>query len=160
VSRGLAGFVLFAAAAGVWLGLTLPAQRQRDLARAEYAHAREERERLRAQAVALERQGAAARTPQAGAAAARALRASLLAATRGLPVGAVQIAASAAQGRLAARGRLSAVGSIAAVVRLAERLAAMESGLQVDRIDLIGNSRAGDPGIRLDADVFLERAGP
>ena len=82
-----------------------------------------------------------------------------LGATRGLPVEAVQIAASAAQGRVAARGRLSAEGSMAAVVRLAERLVAAESGLRVDRIELVADSRAGGRGIRLDVDVILERAG-
>jgi hypothetical protein len=158
VRRGLAGLVLLAAAAGVWLGFAEPARRERDLARAEYARGREERERLRAQALTLERQGAADRTPQAGAAAARALRAALLAATRGLPVEGVQIAASPSEGRVAARGRLSAEGSMATVVRLAERLAAVESGVLVDRVELAVARRAGGE-IRLDADVLLGRSG-
>lgn len=155
MTRRLAGLALLALAAGVWFALALPAQRERDAARTEYARARTERERLRAQAVALEKRGAVARTPQAGAAAARGLRAALLAATRDLPVEAVQIAAGAAKGRSAARGQLSAEGSMAAVLRLAERLAAAESGVRVDRVEL--TSVAG--GVRLDADVSLERAG-
>ena len=117
------------------------------------------RERLRAQAASLERRGAARRTPQAGAAAARALRAALLQATRGVPVEGVRISAVAAQGRVAARGQLSVEGRMVAVLRLAERLAAPESGLLVDRVDLTAVSGDDSRAIRLEADVSLERSG-
>lgn len=158
--RRLAGALLFLAAAAVWLGVGAPARRERDRARADYARARQDRERLRAQAVALERRGTAARTPEAGAAAARALRASLLHATEGLRVGGVQIAASAGQGRVAARGRLSAQGRMADVVGLAERLVGPESGVLVERVDL-GSSR-GEEGrtLRLELDALSLRSSP
>ena len=75
---------LAAAAVGVHLGVTVPARRQRDEAREAFARAREERERLRAEAKHLERRAAATvRAPSGEAAAARALRLSLLGATHG-----------------------------------------------------------------------------
>jgi hypothetical protein len=159
VIRRLVGAALLIAAAGVWLGLAVPAQRERDLARSEYARAREDRERVRAQAVVAERRGAAGRTPQAGAATARALRASLLEATRGLPVGAVRLSAASAPGRVAAHGRLSAEGRMADVVSLAERLAGPDSGVLVERVDLAAARGEIGPGVRLDIEVSSVRAG-
>ncbi len=158
--RRATGALLLLAAAGLWFAVGVPARRARDLARAEYARAREERERVRAQAVALERRGTAGRTPEAGAAAARALRASLLRATQGLRVGAVRIAVSAGQGRLAARGRLGAQGRMADVLSLVERLVGPASGVLVERVEL-GSSRAEEGSVlRLDLDAIGVRSSP
>src|SRR6185295_11714274 len=107
---------LLAAALLIQLGVTLPARRSRDAAREAYAEQREERERLRAEVARLERRSSAAagaRAPAGDAAAAsRALRLSLLTATRGIAIDAVEIAAQPERvGLIAARGRLSAAGS-------------------------------------------------
>lgn len=158
--RRATGALLLLAAAGLWLAVGVPARRARDLARAEYARAREERERVRAQAAALERRGTAGRTPEAGAAAARAMRASLLRATQGLRVGAVRIAVSAGQGRVAARGRLGAQGRMADVLSLVERLVGPASGVLVERVEL-GSSRAEEGSVlRLDLDAIGLRSSP
>ncbi len=158
--RRAAGALLLLAASLSWLVVGAPARRSRDLARAEFERARVERERLREQAVSLERRGTAGRTPEAGAAAARVLRVSLLRATQGLRLGAVQIAASAGQGRMAAHGRLSAEGRLADLLSLGERLVGAGSGVLVERVDL--GSFGGEQGrtLRLELDAFSVRSSP
>ena len=153
----LAGLVLLLAAGVVHLGLTLPARRARDAAREAFAHQREERERLRGELARLERRAsrAAAAVPGDSAAAARALRLALLAATRGLELDDVRIAAQPERrGSAAARGRLGGTGGQAGVLRAAGRLAEPGSGVLLERLDL--SLRA--EGVRLEAEATV--AGP
>jgi hypothetical protein len=156
VIRGLASALPLVAAAGLWLGVAVPARQQRDLARSEYARARELRERLHAQTLALRHEDEAGRTPQAGAAAGQALRSSLLRAIRGLTVGEVQIAAGASGGPVAARGHLSAVGRMQDLLVATQRLAAPDSGVLVERVALTGR-RGPQRSVRLDVEVFNRR---
>lgn len=161
MSRRLAALLLLLAAAAVWVGLVAPARRERDLARDAYARAREERERARVRVAALGRQAGRGRTPEAGAAAARSLRAALLGATRGLEVEAITIAAaSEAGGRYAARGRLSAEGSSAELLRLCGRLAEAGSGLLVERVDLTAVDHPLGRSVRLELVAASARGGP
>jgi hypothetical protein len=153
VTRRLAAALLLLAAAGLHLGITLPARRQRDEAREESARVREERERLRAQVARLERRAPA---PAGGdAAAAMALRLSLLRATEGLDLQAVQIAATPGRrGAVAARGHLVAQGRQADLLRAAGRLAEPSSGIQVERVAL---SEARGRGIELRVEAYSPR---
>ncbi len=151
MTRRLTALGLLLAAAAVYLGLTLPARRARDEARAAFAQKREERERLRVELARLERRASGARaTPDDAPAAARALRLSLLAATQGLSIGDVQIASHAERrGSTAARGRLSGTGRQADVLRVAGRLAQAEAGVRLERLELALRPE----GIRLEAEA-------
>jgi hypothetical protein len=154
VKRRVAAALLLAAALGLHFGVTLPARRQRDEAREGFARGREERERLRAQAVRLERRAAAGRAPAGDAAAARALRLSLLQAIEGLALGAVRISAEAGRGSaMAARGRLVAEGRQADVLRAAGRLAEPSSGVLLQRVSLV---EAGGE-VRLEVEAYSVR---
>ena len=138
MTRRVAAALLLLAALGLHLGVAVPARRQRDEARYEFARCRVERERLRAQVARLEPREAAGRAPSGDAAAARALRLSLLRATEGLPLGAVRIAAEAGpRGAVAARGRLVAEGRQADLLRAAGRLAEASSGVLLERVALL-----------------------
>jgi hypothetical protein len=158
MTRRIIGLVLLAAALVAHVGLTLPARRSRDAARELYGRQREERERLRAEVARLERRSSAvagAHAPAGEAAAARALRLSLLSATRGIAVDAVEIAAQPERrGLVAARGRLSAAGSQVDLLRAAGRLAEPGAGLRLDRMQL--SAGTGTP--RLEAETVLLRA--
>ncbi len=158
MTRRVVGLLLLAAAFLIHLGFTLPARRARDASRELYAHQREQRERLRAEVARLERRSSAAasaQTPEGEAAAARALRLSLLSATRGIAIDDVQIAAQPERrGLVAARGRLSAAGSQADLLRAAGRLAEPGAGLRLERLQL--NAGLGTP--RLEAETVLLRA--
>lgn len=158
MTRRIVALVLLAAALLIHVGLTLPARRSRDSARELYASQREERERLRAEVARLERRSSAAASAQAPAgeaAAARALRLSLLSATRGIAIDQVEIAAQPERrGQVAARGRLSAAGSQADLLRAAGRLAQPAAGLRLDRLQL--SAGIGTP--RLEAETVLLRA--
>jgi hypothetical protein len=158
MTRRIVALVLLAAALLIHVGLTLPARRSRDSARELYASQREERERLRAEVARLERRSSAAASAQAPAgeaAAARALRLSLLSATRGIAIDQVEIAAQPERrGQVAARGRLSAAGSQADLLRAAGRLAEPAAGLRLDRLQL--SAGIGSP--RLEAETVLLRA--
>jgi hypothetical protein len=158
MTRRIVGLVLLAAALLVHVGLTLPARRARDAARERYAQQRAERERLRGEVARLERRSSAAagaQAPEGDAAAARALRLSLLSATRGIAIDAVEIAAQPERrGRVAARGRLSAAGSQADLLRAAGRLAEPAAGLRLERLQL--SAGTGTP--RLEAETVLLRA--
>jgi len=152
MTRRLVGLGLLLAAALVYVGLTLPARGARDEARTAFARQREERERLRAEVARLERRASAAR-PGApdGAAAARALRLSLLAATRGLLIGDVQIASHPERrGTTAARGRLGGTGRQADLLSVAGRLADPGSGVLLERLELALRPE----GVRLEADAI------
>jgi len=158
MTRRLVGLGLLVAAACVHVGLTLPARRARDEARQAFARQREERERLRAHVARLERRGSVAHpdVPDDEAAAARALRRALLGATRGLPIGDVQIAARPERGgSTAARGRLVGTGRQADVLGVAGRLAAPDSGVVLERLELA----LGPEGIRLEAEAISVRSG-
>ena len=158
MTRRIVALVLLAAALLIHVGLTLPARRSRDSARELYASQREERERLRAEVARLERRSTAAASAQAPAgeaAAARALRLSLLSATRGIAIDQVEIAAHPeARGLYAARGRLGAAGSQADLLRAAGRLAEPAAGLRLERLQL----SAGIGALRLEAETVLLRA--
>jgi len=149
--------VLAAAAVGVHLGVSVPARRQRDEAREAFARAREGRERLRAEAKHLERRAAATvRAPSGEAAAARALRLSLLGATHGLALESIRIGAEAGQrGAAAARGSLAAVGRQADLLRVAGRLALPSSGVVLEQVRL---AESRDGALRLELEVFSVRA--
>ncbi|MCU0723806.1 MAG: hypothetical protein MUC63_09375, partial [Planctomycetes bacterium] len=155
--RWAVAVVLAAAAVGVHLGMTVPARRQRDEAREAFARAREERERLRAEAKHLERRAAATvRAPSGDAAAARALRLSLLGATHGLAVESLRIGVEAGlRGAAAARGTLAAVGRQADLLRLVERLALPSSGVVVEQVRL---AESRDGAVRLELEAFSVRA--
>ncbi len=150
MSARLAAVVVLLAAGGLWLLVTAPANRAREAAGDQLALARTQRERLRVALSAAERRGAIARTPEAGAAAARAVRASLLRATEGLAVDDVQISPSAGE-RTGASGRISAEGRMAEVVQLADRLVRDDSGVVVQRVSLT-SARADSPAVRLEVD--------
>jgi hypothetical protein len=154
----VAGALLLLAALGLYLGVASPARRSRDASRGEFARAREERERLRSRLALLERRAATVRAPSGDAAAARALRHSLLEATRGLGLGSVQIGAEAGRrGAVAAHGRLSAEGGQATLLRSAERLAEPASGVLLERVSL----RPGRDGtLRLEIEAFSLRGEP
>lgn len=158
MTRRLVALALLLAAGLVHAGVTLPARRARDGARAEFARKREARERLRAELARLERRSSAsvrAAAPAGDAAAAQALRLSLLAATRGLPLGDVQIASRPARhGTVAARGRLGGTGTQADLLRVAGRLAEPASGAVLERLFLALRPE----GIRLEADTISVRA--
>lgn len=149
--------VLAAAAVGVHLGVSVPARRQRDEAREAFARAREERERLRAEAKHLERRAAATvRAPSGEAAAARALRLSLLGATHGFALESIRIGVEAGQRRgAAARGTLAAVGRQADLLRVAGRLAQPSSGVVVEQVRL---AESRDGAVRLELEAFSVRA--
>jgi hypothetical protein len=157
VTRRWAAVLLVLVALGLELAVAAPARRQRDAARDEFGRLRGERERLRAQAAQLERRTAAvARAPQGGAAAARALRASFLRATAGLPLGAVRIGEEAAQrGAVAARGRLAAEGRQADLLRAAGRLAEASSGVVLERVRIF-EVRGSE--LALEVEAFNEKA--
>jgi hypothetical protein len=150
----MAAAVLLLAALGLHFGVALPARRQRDEAREGFARGREEREKLRAQTVRLERRAAAARAPVGDAAAARALRLSLLRAIEGLPLGGVHISAEAVRGPVAARGSLAAVGRQADVLRAAGRLADPSSGVLLERVGLVETAGGG---VRVEVEAFSTR---
>ncbi len=156
--RGAAVILLLAAAAG-WLGLVAPARRARDRARAEYGRLREERERLRAEIAGLTRQRPTAPLPGDAAAAGRALRLTLLGATRGLPVEAVRIAARGEKAGLLAQGSLSAEGGMAPLLRVAERLADPAASVRIDRVVLGPARGVADRTLRLDLDGVRLGAG-
>jgi hypothetical protein len=158
MTRRLAGIGLLVVAACVHLGLTLPARRARDEAREAFARQREEREHLRAQLARLERSssGARPRAPGGDAAASRALRRALLGATRGLAIRDVQIATQPERGgSTAARGRLVGTGRQADVLGVAGRLAAPDSGVVLERLELALRPE----GIRLEAEAISVRSG-
>ncbi len=158
MTRRSFGLALLVAAAVIHVGVTLPARRARDEAREAFARKREERERLRADVARLERRAPTARTqaPGEATAAARALRQSLLRATRGLPVREVQIAAQAdPRAGVAARGRLTAAGTQANLLRVAGRLAEPASGVVLELVRLI----AGPGTHRLEVETISLRAG-
>jgi hypothetical protein len=156
VTRRLAAAVLLLVAVGLHLGVTLPARRQRDEARDEFARGREERERLRAQTARLDQRPPAVRAPAGDAAAARALRLSLLRATDGLALRGVQIAAAPGRrGAAAARGRLVAEGSQTDLLRAAGRLAEASSGIQLERMAL---AEVRGTGIQLQIEAYSMRA--
>lgn len=154
MSRRVAAALLLVAALGVHLGVALPARRQRDEARDAFARGREERERLRGQAARLERRAAAGRAPAGDAAAARALRLSLLRATEGLPLGAVRISVDVGRGSVAARGRLAAEGRQADLLRAAGRLAEPSSGVLLERVAL---AETPGGGVRIEVEAFSTR---
>ena len=158
MSRGILGLLMLLAALVVHVALTRPAGRERDAAREAFAQKRAERERLRAALARLEHRSPSAKPAPAGdAAASRALRLSLLEATRGVALGEVQIAAAPERrGALAARGRLSAAGSQAELLRAAGRLAELASGVRLERLQLTG----GAAGHRLEAEAVSLRAEP
>ena len=158
MTRRLVGLGLLLVAAVIYLGITLPARRARDEARAAFAHEREERERLRADVARLERRATRARAsaPDGEAAAARALRRSLLAASSGLAIGGVEIASHPERGGgIAARGRLVGTGRQADVLRMAGRLAEGDSGVLLERLELTLRPE----GIRMEADAISVRGG-
>lgn len=156
MTRRLAAALLLVAALGLHLGVTVPARRQRDEARQEYARAREERERLRVQATRIERREAAGRAPAGDAAAARALRLSLLQASEGLPLRAVRIGTEAGhRGAVAARGRFAAEGRQADLLRAAGRLAEPTSGVLLERVVLL-QAHGGE--LRLEVEALSVRA--
>jgi hypothetical protein len=157
MTRRLLALGLLLVAGLVHAGVTLPARRARDEARTAFARQREARERLRAELARLERRASAVRAaaPEGDAAAARAMRLALLAATRGLPLGDLQIAARPARhGSVAARGRVGGTGSQTDLLRLAERLAEPASGVMLERLDLALHPE----GIRLEAETISVRA--
>jgi len=158
MTRRLVALGLLAAAAALHVGITLPARRERDEARAAFAQQREQRERLRVGVARLERRASEVRAsaPEGDAAAARALRLALLAATRGLGIDDVQIASHPQRrGTTAARGRLVGTGGQADVLRTAGRLADPESGVLLERLELALRPE----GIRMEADAISVRAG-
>ena len=152
MTRRVVAALLLLAALGLHLGVALPARRQRDEARDEFARRREERERLRAQVAGFERRAAAGRAPSGDAAAARALRLTLLQAAEGLPLGAVRIVAEAGhRGTVAARGRLAAEGRQVDLLRAAERLAQPSAGVLLERVGFFQASRGE---LRLEVEAF------
>jgi hypothetical protein len=159
MTRRALAVMLFVLAAGLYLLVARPAQRQRDDARREYATARTERERLRVRLADLDRrtsedQGA---TAADGAAAVRALRQAALDAVEGLPVSGVEISTSPAEGgAIAARGRLVARAEFVQALRLVRRLASPGSGLLLSRITLADSRDA----VRVDAETFILREAP
>jgi hypothetical protein len=155
--RTLAAAVLLLAAVGVHLGVAVPARRARDEAREAFARAREEREKTRSQVSRLERRASATvRAPSGAAAASRALRLSLLQATRGLALDAVRIGAEAGERRgAAARGRLAAEGRQADLLRAVGRLADPSSGVVLDRMTL---AAAREGAVRLEVEAYSVRA--
>jgi hypothetical protein len=158
MSARLAGLALLLAAVLVHVGFTRPARSARDAAREAYAGQREERERLRSELARLEHRSLAApaTAPAGEASAARALRRSLLSATRGLELADVQIAAQPEKrGAIAARGRLTAAGSQAELLRAAGRLADPASGVRLERVQLL----AGSGSRQLEAETVSLRAG-
>jgi len=156
VTRRVAAALLLLAAVGLHLGVTLPARGQRDEARDGFARGREERERLRALAARLEQGASDGQAPEGDAAAARALRLSLLRATEGLGLQAVQIAAMPGRrGPAAARGRLVAEGRQADLLRAVGRLVESSSGVQLERVAL---SETRGAGIELRVDAYSARA--
>jgi len=160
VTRRLAAAVLAALAAWLWLGFAAPARRESDAARAEFARLRAERERVRSRVVEIGRRATVGRTPESGAAAARAMRRALLQATEVGGVENVRIAATPAnRGRVAATGRLSVDGPLEAVLAVADRLADPGSGVLVRRTTL-AEAGPGSAGVRLDVDGVSLRSGP
>ena len=159
MSARVAALALLLGAGGLCLAVTLPALHERDAAYAEFGRAREQREQLRLQLAASESRRAAGRSPQAGAAAVRAVRASLLRASSGLGVADVQIAASGAGGRRGASGQLSAEGRMAEVVTLADRLTRHDSGVRVERVRFAAGS-ADSPRMHVDVDCATGSASP
>ncbi len=157
MSSRLAGAVLLLAAAGVWLAVTVPAQGERDAARTEYGRAREQKEKLRVELASAERRAVAGMSPQAGAAASRGMRASLLRAIEGLRVEGVQIAP--AERRSGGAGRLSAEGRMAEVALLADRLVSPGSGVLVRSVHFVSAS-GSSPTVRLDVDCSSGSVGP
>jgi len=148
---------LLLAALGVHLGVAEPARRERDAAREEFARARQDRERLRSELSRRQRRAAASVGAPAGeAAAARALRRSLLAATDGLARGSLRIGAEPGRrGGEAARGRLVAEGRQADLLRAAARLADPSSGVVGARLRL---AEAPAGAVRLELEAFSVRA--
>ena len=156
MTRRLAASLLLFAAVGLHVGVTLPSRRQRDESRREFAGAREKRERLRSRLGQLQRRAGAVRAPSGDVAAAGALRRSLLQATEGLSLGAVQIGVeSGRRSAVAAHGRLSAVGAQADLLQAAGRLADPSSGVVLGRVALLP-ARGGE--LRLEVEAFSLRA--
>jgi hypothetical protein len=160
VTRRLTTAVVAATAAALWFGVAAPSRGQRDAARDEFERLRAERERVRSRVVELERRAAVGRTPESGAAAARALRRAFLQATDGVPVGGVYIATNPAdRGRMAATGRLAVEGPLDAVLVVTDRLADRDSGVILRHV-AIAVPRPGDLEVKLDIDGASARSGP
>jgi len=158
--RAPVAVALLVVAGAVHVGLTLPARRARDEARVAFAHQRAERERLRAELQHLERRapGVAVAVPGAAAAVARALRLTLLAATRGQGLADVQISVQPERrGDTAARGRLAGTGRQADLLRTAGRLAEPASGAVLERVEL--SARAQGVRLELQARAAGSRSG-
>ena len=158
MTRRLGAALLAVAAVGLHVGVAVPFRRSRDESRREWAEAREEREILRSRLSRLERRAAARPAPSGDAAAARAMRQSLLRAAEGLPLAAVRIGVEAGRrGAVAARGRLSAEGAKPDLLRAAERLADPSSGVLLERVTLLP-TRGGE--LRLEVHGLSLRAEP
>jgi hypothetical protein len=151
VTRRLVCLGLLLAAVAIHVGVTRPTRRGRDEARDRFAAARAERERLRTDVARLERRASRPLAPEGDAAAARALRLSLLRATEHLPLQAVQISAEPQRrGTVAAHGRLAAEGTQADLLRAADRLADPASGLVLQRVQLLGGP-SREPRLEVEA---------
>lgn len=152
--------LLLLAGAVVVVAVGVPsAHRERDAARREYRAARTEREQLRVRLADLDRRTSEDRQPTAatGAAAVRALRGGVLAATDGLEVTGVEVTTSvAARGAVAVQGRLAAEGDFVEVLRLARRLASSSSGVLLEGVTL-GEVRGR---VRLEAEAFILKETP
>jgi len=159
VSVRVLAAALLLGAAGLWLAVTLPALRERDAGYAEFARAREQRQQLRFRLETSEARSAAGRSPEAGAAAVRAVRASLLRASSGLGVADLQIAASEGGSRAGASGQLSAEGRMAEVVTLADRLARPDSGVRVEHVRFAAG-HGGSSRMRVDLGCATGSAPP
>ena len=159
VSRRLAAFLLFAAAAGILAAAVPSARRERDAARQEHRAARAEREQLRVRLADLDHRSLEDRQPTAatGAAAVLALRGAVLAATDGLAVTGVEVTTNVpGRGAIAAQGRLAAEGDFFETLRLPRRLASSSSGVRLERVTL-GEVRGR---VRVEAEAFILKEAP
>jgi type II secretory pathway component PulL len=159
MTRRLVALLLLSAAV-VILAVGVPsAHRERDAARLAHRAARAEREQLRVRLANLDRRTSEDRQPTAatGAAAVRALRSAVLAATDGLEVTGVEVTTvAAARGAVAAQGRLAVEGDFVEVLRLTRRLASSASGVLLERVTL-GEARGR---VRLEAEAFILKETP
>jgi len=158
VTRRLIAALLLLAGLGLYLGLAVPARRQRDEARQEFARLRGERERQRAQAARLQRRAVLVRAPSGDAQAIRAMRLSFLGAFEGLPLRAVRVSAEAGRrGVVAARGRLAAEGRQADLLRAAGKLAEASSGVLLENVRLAPAPGGSGGDLRLEIVAFSVR---
>jgi hypothetical protein len=138
IDRRAPALVLFLLAAGLYVGVALPARRAAAQVETELARVQAESEPLRRRVAEGEPQRAAEeawrQAGEQGDDSVTGLRRLLLQSVAGAPVSRVRLSVAAASPPLAARTRFAAFGSFSELVALSERLIGPRTGVVPDRL--------------------------